>query len=59
MAEGLDMVDKGSSLWDKLENMWDKAKLALAQTKLGKMFLDFFGFEIPSVESVMDDVGEK
>jgi len=53
------MVDKGSSLWDKLENMWDKAKLALAQTKLGKMFLDFFGFEIPSVESVMDDVGEK
>jgi len=58
-TEGLDMVDKGSSLWDKLENMWDKAKLALAQTKLGKMFLDFFGFEIPSVESVMDDVGEK
>lgn len=39
--------------------MWDKAKFAISQTKLGKMFLEFFGFEVPSVESVMDDAGER
>lgn len=58
-AEGLDMLDKGSSLWDKMEKMWDKAKFAIAQTKFGKMFLEFFGFDIPSVESVMEGYGEK
>lgn len=42
-----------------MEKMWDKAKFTLAQTKLGKMILEFFGFDIPLAESVMDDVGEK
>lgn len=58
-AEGLDVLEKGSSIWDRMEKMWDTLKLSLASIPFGKMFLEFFGFEVPPAESIMDDVGEK
>lgn len=56
-SEGVDIFDKGMTFFDKMENMWDKLILSFASTKFGKILLDFFGFETPRTESVMENDG--